>query len=124
MDVRMAKHVLVKTSVRVDPGDASSTGGWLKNGAGNWFHPNYGFGNINAGEFVETVTKVAYVTDQTSYATGVTTVNEKIRYIDNNGSGGTSKTINLTTTQLTDAIRQPLEGVEILLNLRTRSGAM
>lgn len=44
----MAKHVLVKTSDRVDPDDASSTGKWLKNGAGNWFNPNYGFGNINA----------------------------------------------------------------------------
>ncbi len=116
MDVRMAKHVLVKTSDRVDIGDTSTTGKWLKNGAGNWFNPNYGFGNINAGRFVQTVKDVAYVTDQTLYSTGTKTVNESIKHIDGDGVGGTSKSINLTKTELTDSIRQPLEGVEILLN--------
>ncbi|HOT41133.1 MAG TPA: autotransporter domain-containing protein [Syntrophorhabdaceae bacterium] len=113
MDVRMAKHVLVKTSDRVDPDDASTTGKWLKNGAGNWFNPNYGFGNINAGKFVDMVQKVAYVTQQTSYSTGTQNVNAGIRSVDN---GGTTRTFTLTKSELTDSIRQPLEGVEVLLN--------
>ncbi len=113
MDVRMAKHIIVKTSDRVDPYDASSTGKWLKNGADNWFNPNYGFGNINAGKFVDMVQKVAYVTQQTSYPTGTQNVNEGIKSV---GAGGTSKTFTLTKSELTDPIRQPLEGVEVLLN--------
>jgi outer membrane autotransporter protein len=112
MDVRMAKHVLVLTSARVDPNDA----GWVKNGAGNWFNPNYGFGNIDAGKFVETVKKVSYVTRQTSYSTGTKTVNESIKYINSSGIGGTSKTFTLTTTELPASLRQPLEGVEVDLN--------
>ena len=118
MDVRMAKHALVKTSVVVDPNDASdsSFGGWRTNWAGNKFNPNYGFGNINAGKFVETVKKVAYVTQQTSYSTGTKTVNESIKYINSSGIGGISKTFTLTTTELPASLRQPLEGVEVDLN--------
>ena len=113
MDVRMAKHILARTSFKIDPNDASTTGGWLKNGAGYWYNPNYGFGLIDAGKFVDMATKVAYVTEQTSYSTGKQTVNEKIKSIND---GGTRKSFALTTTQLKDSIRQPLEGVEILLN--------
>lgn len=113
MDVRMAKHIIVRTSDRVDPDDASSTGKWLKNGAGNWFNPNYGFGKINAGKFVEMAQKVAYVTQQTSYTTGTQNVNERIKNAD---AGGTKKTFLITKSELTDSIRQPLEGVEVNLN--------
>lgn len=113
MDVRIAKHALVRTSEKVDPDDMSSTGGWLKNGAGNWFNPNYGFGNIDAGAFVRTVKKIAYVTEQTTYSTGITAVNAPIQSLND---GGTTRDIDLTTAQLTDSIRQSLEGVEIYLN--------
>jgi kexin len=116
MDVRMAKHVLVQTSTRIDPDDASATGGWVKNGAGNWFNPNYGFGNINAGKFVERLKTVKGVTQQTSCTTGTKTVNESIKYINSSGIGGTSKTFTLTTTELPASLRQPLEGVEVDLN--------
>ncbi|MCX5811436.1 MAG: autotransporter domain-containing protein, partial [Proteobacteria bacterium] len=112
MDVRIAKHVLVLTSTKVDSTDT----GWVKNGGGNWFNPNYGFGNIDAGKFVETVKKVTYVTPQTSYATGTKTVNESIAKISTSGVGGTSKSFTLTTTELTASLRQPLEGVEVDLN--------
>ena len=112
MDVRMAKHVIVQTSLRVDPNDA----GWVKNGAGNWFNPNYGFGNIDGGKFVETVKKVLSITQQTSYSTGTKTVNESIKSINSSGVGGTSKTVTLTTTELPTSLRQPLEGVEVDLN--------
>jgi outer membrane autotransporter protein len=116
MDVRMAKHVLVQTSTKVDSDDASATGVWVKNGAGNWFNPNYGFGNINAGKFVETVKNVAYVTKQTSYETGTVTVNQPIKYINSANTGGTSQSFELTTAKIPDSLRQPLEGVEVNLN--------
>jgi outer membrane autotransporter protein len=118
MDVRMAKHVLVQTSTRIDVDDASATGGWVKNGAGNWFNPNYGFGLINAGKFVETVKNVLYVTNQTSCTTGTTNVNEKIGFFDGGANKGTSKEFTLTTAAFSSAssLRQPLEGVEVDLN--------
>jgi outer membrane autotransporter protein len=120
MDVRMAKHILVKYSDKVDETDSSATGGWVKNGAGNWFNPNYGFGNINAGKFVNAVKNAAYVTTQSSYSTGTQAVNESIKYIDSKNSGGTSKSFTITTSAFNEQTpskkRQPLEGVEINLN--------
>jgi len=115
MDVRMAKHVLARTSTKVDENDTSSTGGWLKNGAGYWFNPNYGFGVINAGKFVETVKKVGYVTDQTYYTSGTVTVKEAIKKLNADGTGGTSKQITFTEDEI-KAYKQPLEGVEVNLN--------
>jgi len=116
MDVRMAKHVLVQTSTRVDPDDNSATGGWVKNGAGNWFNPNYGFGNINAGKFVERLKTVKGVTNQTSAVSGTQTVNKPIEYIDGSGNGGTKQSFTFSATELPDKLRQPLEGVEVNLN--------
>ena len=116
MDVRMAKHALVLTSTRVDPDDASTTGGWIKNGAGNWFNPNYGFGNINATEFVKKVAAIKGVSAQTSYSTSLQSVNETIKYLNPSNSGGTTRQITLTTTELPSSLRQPLEGVEVYLN--------
>lgn len=113
MDARVAKHVLVLTSTRVDPTDKD----WNKNGAGNWFNPNYGFGNINAGKFVENVKKVISVTPQTSYATGTKTlIGKSIAKIGADGVGGTSENFTFNTSMLTPALRQPLEGVEVGLN--------
>ncbi len=110
LDVRMAKHILVQTSTQVDAGDASATGGWVKNGAGNWFNPNYGFGNINAGKFVERLKTVKGVTSQTSVKSNPQTVEEKIKY---SGEGGTSKSFTFLETELPASLRQPLEGVEV-----------
>ncbi len=111
MDIRMAKHALVKTSTVVDASDASdsSFGGWRTNGAGNRFNPNYGFGNINAGAFVEKALNVGYVTKQTSVvksaAVGVA--------IPDNDSDGVSRTITITAAEAA----QPLEGIEVGLTL-------
>ncbi len=116
MDVRMAKHALVLTSTMVDPNDASATGGWVKNGAGYSFNPNYGFGNINAGKFVEKVKSIKGISAQTSYSTPVQPVNETIKYLDGNNAGGTSKQITIDTTKLLPSLRQPLEGVQVNLN--------
>jgi len=112
MDVRMAKHVLAQTSTMVDPDDTE----WVKNGAGNWFNPNYGFGNINAGRFVEGLKTVEGVTMQTFRSSSTQTVSKPIEYIDDNGVGGTSQKFTFTTTELPSTLRQPLEGVEVALN--------
>lgn len=107
MDVRMAKHALVKTSTVVDASDASdsSFGGWRTNGGGNKFNPNYGFGNINAGSFVPKVRDVAYVTEQTSVVKSSTFSTA----IPDNDSDGVSKSFSLTAAEA----GQPLEGVEV-----------
>ena len=118
MDVRMAKHVLVQTSIQVDTNDTSATGGWVKNGAGYQFNPNYGFGKIDAGNFVKRLETVKGVTAQTSYNTGTVTVNESIKYMENSDTGGTSKQFTVAAGALTGSEhnRQPLEGVEVNLN--------
>ena len=111
MDIRMAKHALVKTSTVVDENDASvsSFGGWRTNAAGNRFNPDYGFGNITAGAFIEKVLNVGYVTEQTSVtknaAVGVA--------IPDNDPAGVNRTINVTAGEAA----QPLEGIEVGLTL-------
>jgi outer membrane autotransporter protein len=107
MDIRMAKHALVKTSTVVDADDASdsSFGGWRKNGAGNKFNPNYGFGNINAGSFVQKIQNVAYITEQTS----ITKSSTFSTPIPDNDPNGVNKTFSITAAEAS----QPLEGVEV-----------
>jgi outer membrane autotransporter protein len=117
MDVRMAKHVLARTSTRVDPNDASQEGGWVQNAAGFWFNRNYGFGNINAGKFVETVRKVAYVTEQTSWSTGFQAVNQSLQ-----PGVEASRSFTLTTAELPASLRQPLEGIEVGLRFAKEAG--
>ena len=119
MDIRMAKHALVKTSTVVDEGDTSvsSFGGWRTNGAGNRFNPDYGFGNINAGAFVEKVLNVGYVTEQTS----VTKSAAVAAAIPDNDTAGVSRTINITAGEAA----QPLEGIEVGLTLtHNRAGEL
>ena len=93
MTVRMAKHALARSSAVVDAGNAD----WQTNGAGLKFNPNYGFGNIDAGQFTDKINKTAYVTEQIAYNTGTVAVNQAIP--DNNESG-VKKTFNLTADHL------------------------
>ena len=76
MDHRMAKHLMVRTSRIVDPGDSSTTGRWIENGAGNYFNNNYGFGLIDAEAFTEAATRVDTLTGQTEHTTGEVEVNK------------------------------------------------
>lgn len=107
MEIRMAKHALVKTSTVVDAFDQSdsSFGGWRTNAAGNRFNPNYGFGNINAGAFVQMINNVAYVTEQTS----VTKTAAFSAAIPDNNPAGVNRTITIAPAEA----KQPLEGVEV-----------
>ncbi len=67
MNARMAKHLLARTSVKVDPDDSSDTGGWVTNGAGYSFNNNYGFGLIDAGAFTKAASEVESMSVQTVY---------------------------------------------------------
>ncbi|MFH1067068.1 MAG: autotransporter domain-containing protein [bacterium] len=110
MGDRMAKYLLTTTSTQVDASDssASSYGGWRTNGAGLKFDPNYGFGLINATSFINKLQDVAYVTEASTYTGSTTSVNAAIT----DGSS-VSRTFTLNSSQLT----QPLESVEIHLNI-------
>lgn len=115
MDVRMAKHLLARTSDVVDPGDASSTGGWQTNAAGYQFNQNYGFGVIDAAEFTQWARRALEVTPATTEDTGLVTVNQGIP--DGSGGLGTpspgasvTETFNLSSTDR-------LEEVEVTLDI-------
>jgi hypothetical protein len=64
MTVRLAKHLLARSSDRVDLADATETsdGGWRTNAAGFVFNQNYGFGKINADRFTRLAVNYAGVT--------------------------------------------------------------
>jgi hypothetical protein len=75
MDVRLAKHILARTSVIVNASDSSqsSDGGWRTNAAGIHFNQNYGFGLVNADAFTQQITQFA-VTPLTIATSGTVTV--------------------------------------------------
>lgn len=112
LDVRSAKHALVRTSVVVDASDASATGSWNTNGVGFVFNPNYGFGNINAGTFVSKVMNIAYVTENTYATTGTQAVGQAI---PDNDTAGITKTIGLGL--FGSPTWQSLESVQVKLSL-------
>lgn len=109
LDVRFAKHLLVRTSRVVDASDSSATsdGGWKTNGAGFKFNQNYGFGLIDADAFTLAATQWAGVTPLQQWSSGTITVNASV---PDNNTTGISRTF--TTTQTTS-----LEEVRITLNI-------
>jgi subtilisin family serine protease len=62
MDSRVAKHLLARTSTKVDPGSSS----WMRNAAGVDFSPQYGFGMIDAGRLTEGAGIFTAVTERVS----------------------------------------------------------
>ena len=66
LEIRLAKHLLVRTCDRMDPTDATATsdGGWKTNGAGFGFNQNYGFGKINADRFTALARQYTGVTPE------------------------------------------------------------
>ena len=125
LNLRMAKHLLARTSRRVDRDDESSSAtwgvsggrrqsGWQKNGAGFWFNPNYGFGLPDMAALVGMLLRTAYVTDETISHTGLQTVPADKQVIVGGDAGGSTQTINITVP---DGLKQSLEAVEIYLNV-------
>lgn len=108
MDTRMAKHLLVQTSVDIDEDDRSpsSDGGWRANGAGYTFNPNYGHGLVDATAFVEMASRVESVSDMELHTQTLT----PNRQIPDNSTTGLR-----TTFQVADDL--PLEDVLIRLQI-------
>ncbi|MDR3229126.1 MAG: autotransporter domain-containing protein [Puniceicoccales bacterium] len=121
MDVRLAKHALVHSSRIVDASEKSNASlqlGWVKNAAGNWFNPNYGFGLIDATAFVRKVIDIAYITDRTQATTGVVAVNEPI-LVRNSAADDVIQVFTISAAMAT----QPIESVETRLKLSRPAGS-
>lgn len=126
LDTRFAKHLLARTSTKVDAADSSISGGgdgvtsgsaWRSNAAGYQFNENYGFGLINAGKLVEEATRYSSVTSLQTVGTGTMAVGEMIPDDDSTGLVRTadihSKTPLeeiLVTLSITHTYRGDLEG--------------
>lgn len=117
LDVRMAKHALSATSRKVDAANLS----WGTNGVGLNFSPDYGFGLIDAGAFVDTVHRAGYVTSQSVYDTGTIIVStdsgQGLGHIPDNDPDGLTEHFSLTATQLA----QPIEAVSVNLSVTSQS---
>jgi subtilisin family serine protease len=109
MDVRLAKHILARTSTIVNASDSTSTsdGGWRTNAAGIHFNQNYGFGLVNADAFTQQITQFA-VTPLTIATSGPVTVTGGA--IPDNDATGISRTVVNSTAG-------KLEEIQVRLNI-------
>jgi hypothetical protein len=117
LNVRMAKHLLVRTSRQIDLADAdvhsnclvfpACTPGWLTNGAGFKFDENYGFGLIDANAFTVMAAQTLGVTPLVTQTIGTTPIGQTI---PDNNTNGISQNFLL-------AAGAPLEEVEVHLNV-------
>ncbi len=124
LNTRMAKHLITMSSNVVDPGDTSTAGGWITNGAGLKFNENYGFGCIDAGKLIANAQLYQGVTKQTTETVGPITANQSIP--DNNTRGVTKKFTVTSTTRLEDVtlllnITHPYRG-DLEISLRSPMG--
>lgn len=121
MNTRFAKHLLARSSRQIDLTDAStsSDGGWKTNGAGLKFNQNYGFGLLDADQFVNLAKQWFGPTTAASTSIATTVVSTAIP--DNLASGLTrtfsvASTTPLEEVTLTVAITHAWRGdIEIFL---------
>ena len=106
LDVRFAKHLLARTSRKIDAADADVRGGWITNAAGFNFDENYGFGLIDADAFTAQALLYSGVTPLVTQTIATTNVAQAI---PDANLAGISRTFNL-------AAGGPLEEVEVHLN--------
>ena len=105
MDLRMARHLLARTSRPVHEADS----GWITNAAGNKFNRNYGFGLIDADAFTLAATQVDDMTPLEVVAEPVQTLTEQAFTHSN-------RVLTQTyTVSRTDPL--PLEYVQVTLSL-------
>jgi len=107
LDVRLAKHLLARTSRTVDATDTteSGDGGWRTNGAGFRFNQNYGWGLVNADALTLAAADWRGVTPLTTWSTGTIAVGALIP------DGNLTGLVRRFTTPATG----PLEEVEVSL---------
>ena len=115
LTARLVQHALVRSSDQVHPGDSGLFGGgdgstagsaWITNRAGRPFNQKYGFGRINAGNFVLETLKYKGVTPLLT-ETHAFTVNAAI---PDNDPAGTEQTFSLASTT-------PLESIIVALDI-------
>lgn len=105
LDVRIAKHLLVRTSRVVDVGNPS----WTTNAAGFSFSDDYGFGLVDAAAFTQAATEVSSLSPVSTVASPVIRVGERFTRA--------ATTLTATYTVPDDAATAPLEAVRITLNV-------
>ncbi len=115
LNVRMAKHLLVRTSRQVDAGHtvADSPNGWIINAAGNAFSADYGFGLVDAGAFTKMATQVAALTPLIEHQSAV-------QEVDLAFGEGASRSLTKSYTVHSDDLTNgalPLEYVRVTLTL-------
>jgi subtilisin family serine protease len=105
LDVRMAKHLLVRTSRVVDAGNPS----WTTNAAGFSFSDDYGFGLVDATRFTQAATEVSSLSPVSTFASPVIRVGERFTR--------EARELTATYTVPDDAATAPLEAVRVTLNV-------
>lgn len=105
LDVRMAKHVLARTSRIVDVGNPA----WTTNAAGFSFSDDYGFGLIDAAAFTQAVTEVTSLSPVATVSSPTILVGSRFTR--------SQPTLTATYTVPDDAASAPLESVRVKLNV-------
>ena len=107
LDLRMARHLLAQSSVKIDPTQAD----WITNGAGYHFNKNYGFGLIDADAFTQKATEVQSMSAAELFGPNGATV------LQNKVFGANSRTVSETISiSKADGIFQ-MEYVQVKLTL-------
>lgn len=110
LNVRMAKHILARTSTVVHAQDKTywSDGGWKTNAAGFKFNQNYGFGLINADAFTSLAARVYSISPLQTETVGPITGGS----IPDGGANS-----NFLTKTFTLAGTTPLEDLQVALDV-------
>ena len=107
LDLRMARHLLAQSSVKIDPTQAD----WITNGAGYHFNKNYGFGLIDADAFTQKATEVQSMSAAELFGPNGATV------LQNKVFGANARTISETISiNKADGLFQ-MEYVQVKLTL-------
>lgn len=107
LNARLAKHLLVRSSTKVDMGDVTAAGGWRTNAAGFSFNENYGFGCINAGQLIVEALRYQGVTKLQTETVGPVNVSSAI---PDDSPAGISRTFSIASTT-------PLEEVQLKVSI-------
>ena len=105
LNIRMVRHLLAKTSVKVDPSNPN----WLANGGAYDFNPEYGFGLIDADWFTRAAEKVVSLSE-------ANVLQGNAQLIDGGAFGEDKRSISSNFT-FSGAGLLPLEYVQVELSL-------
>ncbi len=86
----------------IDATDASSTGGWITNGAGYHFNNNYGFGLVDVDALTRAATEFTGVTPLQTQTTGLISVGATI---PENNAAGISRSVSIAEGGLLEEVQ-------------------